>query len=76
MAGHWVVIETASNQAFVFASNKQAVNVGASELIFRVGMAWVPEAVANLVEKGGARVEKIVLASGKALLIVDTEERG
>ena len=76
MAGHWVVIETASNQAFVFASNKQAVNVGASELIFRVGMAWVPEAVAHLVEKGGARVEKIVLASGKALLIVDTEEHG
>ena len=39
-------------------------------------MAWVPEAVAHLVEKDGARVEEIVLASGKALLIVDTEERG
>lgn len=75
MAGHWVVIETASNQAFVFASNKQAVNVGASELIFQVGMTWVPEAVAQ-VEKDGARVEEIVLASGKALLIVDTEEHG
>ena len=76
MVGHWVVIETASNQAFVFASNKQAVNVGASELISRVGMAWVPEAVAHLVEKDGARVEKIVLVSGKALLIIDTEEHG
>jgi len=75
MAGHWVVIETASNQAFVFASNKQAVNVGASELIFRVGMEWVPAAVAR-VKEDGAWVEEIVLASGKALLIVDTEDHG
>lgn len=75
MAGHWVVIETASNQAFVFASNKQAVTVGASELIFRSGTSWVRDAVRR-VEKDGAAVETVVLASGKALLIVDAVEQG
>lgn len=73
MAGHWVVLETASNQAFVFASNKQAVNVGASELIFRAGTAWVRDAIKQL---GKSEVEEVVLASGKALLIVDTADHG
>ncbi len=70
------VIETASNQAFVFASNKQAVNVGASELIFQVGSTWVPEAVEQLRKREPVEVEEVVLASGKALLIADTEEHG
>lgn len=37
MAEHFVLLETGANQAFVFASNKQVVNVGASDLIWRVG---------------------------------------
>ena len=70
-----MVIETASNQAFVFASNKQAVNVGASELIFQSGTTWVREAV-DQVKKNGADVDPVVLASGKAQLMVDSAEHG
>lgn len=75
---HWVVIETGANQAYIFASNKQAVNVGASELIRQVGTEWVREAVAELASAvpDGPEVEPIVAASGKALLLVDSPDTG
>ncbi|WFE21039.1 hypothetical protein O7621_24790 [Solwaraspora sp. WMMD937] len=74
---HWVVIETGANQAYVFASNKQAVNVGASELIFRSGTEWVKTAVDKVnEERTEPVVEIVVAASGKALLLADDEDAG
>lgn len=74
---HWVVVETGANQAFIFASNKQAVNVGASQLIWQVGHTWVDDAVSDLRgDVGGHRIEPIVKASGKALLLVDSPDTG
>ncbi|MFV2096633.1 hypothetical protein ACFHW1_14225 [Micromonospora sp. LOL_014] len=74
---HWVVIETGANQAYVFASNKQAVNVGASELIFRSGTEWVKTAVDKINEEHTEPVVEIVVAaSGKALLLADDEDAG
>lgn len=49
---HVVLIETASNQDFVFQSNKLRDVVGASDLITRVGTQWAIEAAASL---GGPR---------------------
>ncbi|ROO61304.1 hypothetical protein EDC02_3237 [Micromonospora sp. Llam0] len=74
---HWVVIETGANQAYVFASNKQAVNVGASELIFQAGTEWVKTAV-DKINDGRAEpvVEIVVAASGKALLLADKADAG
>ncbi|MDG4765302.1 hypothetical protein O7632_14535 [Solwaraspora sp. WMMD406] len=74
---HWVVIETGANQAYVFASNKQAVNVGASELIFRAGTEWVRTAV-DTINNGRTEplVEIVVAASGKALLLADDADTG
>jgi hypothetical protein len=42
-----VLIETAGNQRFVFATNRLRENVGASEILFRVGTAFVLHAVAE-----------------------------
>jgi hypothetical protein len=102
---HVVLIETSGNQAYIFATNRLRENVGASELIYRVGTNMVLEAVAkltdnrinlyenddptgwrlreNLLDKkknpelvSGGQVEVITATSGKALLLVETEEIG
>ena len=47
MTVHLVLIETASNQDFIFATNKLRENIGASEIIYRIGTQFVLEAVDN-----------------------------
>jgi hypothetical protein len=99
-----VLIETSGNQDFIFSTNKLKQNIGASELIHRIGTRFVIEAVAKEVPAyeallagdmpaadyvkqldrlatenlfgEGAPVEVLVATSGKAVLLVDTVERG
>ena len=68
---YWVVIETASNQRYVFGTNKRRANIGASHLIHLVGTKWLDAAVES---KNG--VEIVVRSSGKAILLVEDREVG
>lgn len=76
MTGHVVLLDTGGKQEFIFASNKQAVNVGASELIMRVGTNWVTEAIAAAAQGRDTSDWVLVQASGKAVLTVPDEGTG
>ena len=79
------VLETASNQAFIFGTNRLREAVGASEMIYAAGVDLVLEAL-GFAEKGIAKVRKpdglgkiiqttcngvqpLLIASGKAILL-------
>jgi hypothetical protein len=66
---HIVLIETASNQAFVFQTNRLREIVGASDLIHRVGTRWAIEAAV----KRGAKGPKDGLDAGTS---VDLDTKG
>lgn len=69
----WVVIETGSNQALIFQTNKQRLNVAASRLIWSVGFEWVPQAVRDLRDRSGAPISQVITASGLAVLLATPE---
>jgi len=71
MTRHWVVLETGSNQRFVFGSNRLRHVVGASQLVLDSGDAWVRRAVLDV-----PRVQEVQLISGKAILLAPTEQDG
>lgn len=69
---HYVVlIETASNQRTIFQTNRLLENIGASQLIYRVGKEFVNDVVEEL---GPEAAEIVVSASGKAILLARDEE--
>ena len=61
-----VMLETAGNQAFIYATNKQRENIGGSELTSQFG-EWAREAV-------GTDVLEVLITSGKAILLVDSPD--
>jgi hypothetical protein len=68
------MIETGSNQDFVFASTRRRYSVGASALVKDVA-TWAREAAEVARDKGGT-VHEVVVTSGKALLLVTDPEVG
>lgn len=70
--GHWCLIETGANQAYVFGTNRLRHVVGASYLVHQVGTAWVREAA----DRSGATARAVFAISGKALLLVDDPATG
>lgn len=63
----WVLIESGSNQDFIFQSNRQEFQVGASALLRSIP-DWVRDAADG--------VEPVVCTSSKALLLVDDRAKG
>lgn len=82
MTLHWVVLESGSNQSYVYATEKQRLQVAASARIWQLGYEWVDEAIASVGEQFPRRplpargepfesnsVYHVVKASGKAMIL-------
>lgn len=85
-----ISLETGGNQAYIFSTNKLRNVVGASELIYRAGTAYVERAikestgrvfdVAKILDEktiestDEANIEVVIATSGKALLLARGEE--
>lgn len=67
----WVLIESGSNQDYIFSSNRRAYAVGASHLLKRI-----PNWVKAGTKPFGDRVDPVVITSSKAMLLVDDPNDG
>ncbi|MDR0433316.1 MAG: hypothetical protein LBH48_08465, partial [Bifidobacteriaceae bacterium] len=86
MARYFVLLEAGSKQRYVFATNAQRLQLGASDAIRQMGTAWVRDAVREIratwvkeedaVPDKGRHAEKVALVSGFALLLVDSRKTG
>jgi len=70
-----VLVATAGNQRYVFASNRLREAVGASELVRVSTTVWVREALAALPAGGGWGVP-VQMSSGSTLVVVDDADGG
>ncbi len=57
MRCYFVLFETSSNQRFLFQTNKRRENVGASQLTYQAGTAYVLTAVGRILATEGAKFE-------------------
>lgn len=67
---HWVLLESGSNQEFIFRSPRRRYSVGASGLLLDVP-GWVDAACA-----GSEDVRRVITTSSKALLLARTADAG
>lgn len=67
----WVIIETGANQRYIFGTNKRRANIGASEIVHRVGASWTTDALEQV-----QGVTPVVQASGKAILVAASQSAG
>lgn len=82
---HWVIIETGSNQRYIFATNKQRLQVAASAAVWQLGFVWIKEAIEKVplpycrdltTFESKRSVMHVVKASGRAVLLVHNAEDG
>ncbi|MFI7524005.1 CRISPR system precrRNA processing endoribonuclease RAMP protein Cas6 [Nocardia salmonicida] len=66
-------METGSNQALVFGTNKQRLNVAASRLIWQVGFEWIPEAIDEVRVALGESIDHVVKASGLGVMLASED---
>ena len=83
------LIETQGNQSFIFSTNRERANRGASELLFRSTTDWVIDAVSGekkqrtLTERAnwlraqgplGSSIHVVVATSGRAVVLSQTRQ--
>lgn len=68
-----VLIETASNQRTIFQTNRLRENIGASQLIYRVGKSFARRAINAVNAKKPGAAKPVVLSSGKAIVLARNE---
>lgn len=83
---HWVIIETGSNQRYIFATDKQRLQVAASAMVWQLGFEWIRQAITDVgltytthraeLVSSPDHVLHVVEASGRAVLIVHTPGQG
>jgi len=71
-----VLLTSAGNQGFIFASNRLREAVGASEIVRTVTTDWVRDACAAVSETPGQRAVVLRASSGGALVLADDGRGG
>ncbi|MGF1647458.1 MAG: hypothetical protein ACFCVF_11160, partial [Kineosporiaceae bacterium] len=70
-----MIIETGGNQRYLFDTNRLRHAVGASQLVWETTNRWLPDAIHDPGRREG-RIEEVMVASGRAHLLVDDEQVG